>query len=129
MLKRRHLVINSGFNCLMSANPPEETLEHLLFHCPFSNQCWASLNMQWQVFGTRLYIVEQGRRDWSGPLFMEVMLTGSWNIWKEHNAYLFQGVAPSLDSWKSRFMKDFELLVHRTKSCYHSFIFNIVSRL
>jgi hypothetical protein len=85
--------------------------------------------MQWQASGTRLEIVDQGRKDWANPMFMEILLAGGWNIWKEHNAYLFQGVPPSLDSWKSRFQKDFELLVHRTKPCFHSFILDFVASL
>jgi hypothetical protein len=43
MLKRRQMVIDSGFNCLMCTSPPEETLEHMLFFCPFRMQCWDSL--------------------------------------------------------------------------------------
>jgi hypothetical protein len=39
MPRRRHYVLNSRFNCLMCDNPPEETIEHMLFHCPFSVSC------------------------------------------------------------------------------------------
>jgi hypothetical protein len=35
MLRRRHYVINSGFNFPMCPNSREETIEHMPFFCPF----------------------------------------------------------------------------------------------
>jgi hypothetical protein len=60
---------------------------------------------------------------------MEVLMIGAWNIWKERNQLLFEGIAPSVISWKTRFRSDFKLLVHRTKEKYHPFILEIVSDL
>jgi hypothetical protein len=52
-------------------NPPEDTVEHILFHCPFSKSCWQILNMDWGPIGDRLHIIERGKSTWQGPLYME----------------------------------------------------------
>ena len=62
-------------------------------------------------------------------MFMEIVITGAWSIWKERNRMLFDGVPPSISSWKERFKEDFTLLVHRTKSSMHAFILSYVMNL
>lgn len=40
MLRRRHYRVNNDdYNCLLCHNPPEESLLHLFFRCPFSVSC------------------------------------------------------------------------------------------
>jgi hypothetical protein len=129
MLKRRKFTLRSGYSCLMCDNPPEETIEHLLFHCPFSTSCWDCLDATWIQQGDRLHIIDHGRRTWKKPMYMEIFMIGAWNIWKERNQFFFEGIAPSVTSWKARFKNDFKLLTHRTKEKHHSFILGIVSNL
>jgi hypothetical protein len=129
MIKRRHFQLNSGYNCLMCASPLEETIEHMIFHCPFSITCWQELQMTWDADGDRLHIRSRGRSRWRKPLFMELFMITSWNIWKERNKTLFDGVDPIVASWKARMKTDLLLLVHRTKPDLHSLINQIVSVL
>jgi hypothetical protein len=113
----------------MCTLPPEETIEHLLFHCTFSESCWQALDMNWQPTGNRLQILEEGRQRWHRPLYMELFMLATWNIWKERNRLLFDGVAPTVASWKSRLKSDLLLLVHRTRDNLHSSILDIVATL
>jgi hypothetical protein len=129
MLKRRQFQLSSGYQCLLCQNPPEETIEHLLFLCDFSKTCWQALGMHWADLDDRLQIIEDGMARWNGPLFMEIFLLASWNIWKERNKLYFEGTAPTLISWKERLKSDLNLLVHRTKDSVHSFIFSLIGRL
>jgi hypothetical protein len=129
MLRRRHFNLTSGYSCLLCANPPEETIEHLLFQCEFSESCWHELNISWSATGDRLQILEEGKSRWTGKLFMEIFLLSSWNIWKERNRCYFDGVPPSIDSWRARLKADLLLLVHRTKTTLHPVILYFVDRL
>jgi hypothetical protein len=74
-----------------------------------------ALGMHWVDLDDRLQIIEEGMDRWNGPLFMEIFLLASWNIWKERNKLFFEGTAPTLRSWKERLKSDLSLLVHRTK--------------
>jgi hypothetical protein len=109
--------------------PPEETLEHLLFYCDFSKECWQTIDMQRDNICDRLHIIEDGKQRWDRPLFMETFLLVAWNIWKEKNNHYYQGVDPSIASWKERLKSDLTLLVHRTKESLHSDIWNIGAKL
>jgi hypothetical protein len=111
MLRRRNYKINSSYNCLMCPSPPEETIEHMIFHCDFSRSCWNKLKMVWSQHGNRLDIIEHGRATWKDPLYMEVTIVASWSIWKERNNKLFNGIDPDIDSWTRRFKQEFALLV------------------
>jgi hypothetical protein len=83
--------------------------------------------MPWGALGSSLHILEQGRGHWGKPLFMEIFLLASWNIWKERNIMLLEGVLPSLGYWKARLKIGLQLLVHRTKDSLHSTIHIIVA--
>jgi hypothetical protein len=61
----------------MCSSPPEETIEHMLFHCDFSKACWNKLQMTWTQNGDRLEIIEQGRAYWQKPLYMEMVIVAS----------------------------------------------------
>jgi hypothetical protein len=54
--------------------------------------------MTWDTTGDRLHLFEEGKTRWCKPLFMEIALLASWNIWKERNRKLFEGVDPSVAS-------------------------------
>jgi hypothetical protein len=85
--------------------------------------------MQWSDTGDRLQILEDGKQRWRKPLYMETFLLVAWNIWKEMNNCYFQGIAPTIASWKVRLKTDLLLLIHRTKASLHSDIRNIVANL
>jgi hypothetical protein len=85
--------------------------------------------MSWSDTGDRLQILEEGKTRWNGQLFMEIFLLSSWNIWKERNRYYFDGVLPSLESWRARVKSDLLLLVYRTNSTLHPVILNFVDML
>lgn len=54
MLRRRHYRVANDYACLLCDNPPEETLAHLFFACPFSSRCWNSLGVTWQTLNADL---------------------------------------------------------------------------
>jgi hypothetical protein len=129
MLRRRNYTINSTYNCMMCSSPPEETIEHMIFHCDFSKACWSKLHMVWTTNEDRLEIIEKGRDAWQKPLYMEIVIVASWSIWKERNNKLFNGIDPDIQSWTRRFKQDFALLEHRTKKDLHPSITKLLDTL
>jgi hypothetical protein len=113
----------------MCTTPPEETIEHLIFHCPFSRACWTTLNISWQQYGNRLQITKQAKPQWARPMFMEIFIVGAWSVRKERNNFLFNNITPELESWKRRFIRDFSLLIHRTEEDLHPLISSFANSL
>jgi hypothetical protein len=85
--------------------------------------------MAWDTSGDRLKLLEEGRRKWHKPLFMDLFMLSSWNTWKERNKMLFEGTNPTLASWNSRLKSNLLLLVHRTKNSLYNYILEIVAIL
>jgi hypothetical protein len=49
MLQRRHLNIQDNLVCVMCNTGEQETIEHLFFDCPFAQECWATIDVIWDV--------------------------------------------------------------------------------
>ncbi|XP_073358285.1 uncharacterized protein [Aegilops tauschii subsp. strangulata] len=55
LLKRKHMKLrDDNYACLLCHHPPEETVEHLFFHCEFSKACWGKLGIAWPIHGNRV---------------------------------------------------------------------------
>src|SRR4051812_33549900 len=69
-----------------------EDRSHLMFHCPFSQQCWGILGIHW-LEGVLMEIMMQSTTGhWVGPMFKEIIILAAWNIWKTRNNLLFEGI-------------------------------------
>ena len=69
------------YNCVCCISPTEETLEHLFLHCPFAQNCWASLNLTIghnNPFAT----LEQNKAQLNVTFFMDVIIVMSWCLHK-----------------------------------------------
>jgi hypothetical protein len=49
MLQRRNLHVQDDPICVMCDSGEEETIEHLLFECEFAKECWAAINIVWDI--------------------------------------------------------------------------------
>ena len=90
MLRRRHFNINDEFNCVLCNSGVEETIEHLIFTCPFSSSCWVKVGIAWNMNRSRIDAIQTARRSFNGELFLEIMGIVAWNIWKKETT-LFSG--------------------------------------
>lgn len=130
MLRRRHYnVANNNYACLLCDSPPEETVEHLFFSCPFSQQCWRKLGFSWPNSNNRIQLIHGGRETWSGPMFMDIFIMATWSIWKERNDKHFRRIPQSQTSWLARFKNSFGLLIHTSKHTLHPFILSLLQSI
>lgn len=113
MLKRRHYNIGDNWDCLLCGNHTEETIEHMIFKCSFSRQCWDKPGTHWNDANHRLHLLEHAKEQWSSPLFMDIFLIAAWSLWEERNNNFFRGITLSVAAWKLRFKTDFSNLIYR----------------
>ena len=130
MFKRRHFTfVDNNYACMLCQNPPEETVEHLFFSCPFSQRCWARVGLFWPNVGNRVSLLHAGRNQWSQPLFVDIFLLAAWSIWKERNNEYFRGVPHSFAAWLDRFKNLLSLLVHNCKEELRPFLDSYIQNL
>lgn len=115
MLRRRHYDNGDDFTCLLCGRNIQETLEHMILTCQFSEGCWAKIGVDWPDFHNRFVALQNTQTIWPNPFFIETFYTAAWSLWKERNNKHFRGVAPSITSWFQRFKEDLGLLQHRVK--------------
>uniref|UniRef100_A0A453QNL8 Reverse transcriptase zinc-binding domain-containing protein n=1 Tax=Aegilops tauschii subsp. strangulata TaxID=200361 RepID=A0A453QNL8_AEGTS len=64
MLNRRHYNIGSNLDCLLCGHRIEETVEHLFFHCVFSQECWRVLGFHWSTHNHRLQLISHQKNQY-----------------------------------------------------------------
>lgn len=77
MLKHRHYDIGDDHSCLLCGKHDEETVDHMIFTCPFSQSCWQKLGISWPAFTCRLQLLQQAKNSWGRPLFFEIFLVAA----------------------------------------------------
>jgi hypothetical protein len=105
ILKRKKQKLEgNNYNCPMCSMGREETTFHLFFSCPFSQQCWSHLNINWN-FNLDFYSMMSNARDqFNSNHFMEIFMVASWLIWKQRNDHIFNRARPSFERWQAGFL-------------------------
>jgi hypothetical protein len=87
------------------------------FECNFSSRICNYLQINCQGHGNMPLqpILDEARRSFGHPFFMEVVITACWHIWLIRNAKIFNHERPTFRRWKAGFTQDMYLLQHRIK--------------
>lgn len=121
LLRRKNMELQN-YNCILCNNRVEESLAHLLIHCPFAESCraWINCHILHQV---GLYQnLQNFRAQLQTPFFMEVIILMGWSIWKARNGLIFNQAPLSIDEVKRTFKSEFALVLYRAKRSYFPFI-------
>lgn len=109
LLDRKHCKpINATVLCSCCSQGVRETKEHLFFFCIFSAQCWNVLGWTWSSNLEFHRMIQSQSVSFANPCFMELLIA-TWNIWKERNNLIFNGVLPSVSSWRRNLRMDLSL--------------------
>lgn len=63
--------------------------------------CWNALGISWNTSLAFDYFMVEAKHTYLDRCFMEKILIGAWNIWKQRNGYNFESILPTLvsQSW------------------------------
>ncbi|GJN13307.1 hypothetical protein PR202_ga31663 [Eleusine coracana subsp. coracana] len=81
ILKRKKQKLEgNNYNCVLCPHQSEETIFHLFIECPFSQECWRHLGIQWAT-GVGFYpMMDQAKEQAPHPFFMEIFTLAAWQI-------------------------------------------------
>jgi hypothetical protein len=119
MLHRRHWKVTEDTHCVLCPTRARETRMHLFFECNFSQRIWNYLQIDWTLAPDMQGSLLIAKLAFGKPFFMEVIMLGCWNIWKQRNGLIFRFERPSFAAWKRAFVHDISMLGHRIKSKHH----------
>jgi hypothetical protein len=113
-LGRKNFVLPSYWCATLQCNQ-EETLVHLLWSCPFAEQCWDFICPQ----RTRNLSILESFPDIRDKLklkfSMEIIILTAWSIWIIRNNKIFKNQRPTFQSWKIIYKEELRLVTHRMK--------------
>jgi hypothetical protein len=109
------LIEGNNYNCVLCSNNVEETAHHLFFSCPFSQECWQHLGIQWNLQSEFFEMMIQSQQQHQNPFFMETFIIVAWHIWKQRNNFIFDRGRPSFSSWKNLFCEEAKLQAFRMR--------------
>ena len=90
-----------------------ETNAHLFYECPFAAKCWEVVGINWDNHPYMQHKYERAKARWQGPLFKEITILTSWNIWKQRNREIFDGEVATHAEWLRKLKEDFVILGYR----------------
>jgi hypothetical protein len=115
LLKRRHWRVTEDEHCVLCPGRRYEDRMHLFFECNFSSRIWNYLQITWDADDDMQVVLNNARKSFAQPFFMEVMILACWNIWLIRNGKIFSAERSSFIKWKTKFIHDISLLQYRIK--------------
>jgi hypothetical protein len=115
LLQRRNWKVTDDTHCVICPGRIYEDRIHLFFECNFSVRIWNYLQIEWHPHDQMQEVLDQARRSFGHPFFMEVMMVACWNIWIIRNEKNFRSERSSFTKWRSKFIHEITLLQYRIK--------------
>ncbi|PNT74253.1 hypothetical protein BRADI_1g11277v3 [Brachypodium distachyon] len=120
---------NDNYSCVLCSTGEEESLDHLFVHYSFSTRCWRHLQIMWPANTSFLEVLPEVKTRFQSKLFFEIFGIGAWNIWKQRNNLIFEGIVPSFEDWKHRVKADLILLGYGVPNSLSTLLRTLISRV
>lgn len=69
------MVLDDGYNCILRNIGQEETSFCLFFECPFSQRCWDSMPINWNLNLPHLDMMIEARTTFGHTISREITIT------------------------------------------------------
>uniref|UniRef100_A0A453BIM8 Reverse transcriptase zinc-binding domain-containing protein n=1 Tax=Aegilops tauschii subsp. strangulata TaxID=200361 RepID=A0A453BIM8_AEGTS len=130
MLKRGHFHVGDNIEtCVLCTAHEEETIDHLIFNCTFSQTCWSKIGISYNFGISRIEATIRAKEIYSSRLLFEIFTITAWNIWKERDNFIFNQINPSYRAWPERTRADLTWLRYRVSPDLSAYITSFVNSL
>ena len=119
LLRRKNMHLDD-YNCVMCNSGTEETCFHLFFECPFSQECWDRIPINWNLNLPPLDMIIVARTNFGHSIFREIFITACWVLWTTRNAVIFDNGQANVNTWKLQFREELGLVCTKAKPERHT---------
>ena len=117
--KNKHL---DDYTCVLCNTGHEETCFHLFFECPFSQSCWNTIPINWNLNSQPLDMVIEAREAFGSIIFREIFITACWIVWLTRNSVIFDNGQINLITWNTRFKEELGYVCAKAKASGQSLL-------
>lgn len=128
LLRRKNIHLDD-YNCVWCDRGCEEALMHLFFECPFSQGCWRSLQIGWNLPLPPDGMLMDARSNFNSKIFREILIIGCWALRCHRNAIIFDNADRSFSWWKLTFKEELNQVGLRAKPSTKDLLANFVCSL
>lgn len=114
LLRWKNMTLDD-YSCVLCNRGLEDTCFHLFFECPFSQECWDSIPITWNLNLPPLDMVIIARTNFGLSIFREFFITACWVIWTTRNAVIFDNGQVNVNTWKLQFREELGLVCTKAK--------------
>jgi len=115
MIRRRGMHLDD-YQCVLCQQPPEETIMHLLFYCPFAKNCWGLMNFHFVDHLSIQQIFQAWKSLVKIEFSLDIFILLCWVIWMIRNDVIFRNKNPTVQDCKRYLTVEALLLLHRCKA-------------
>jgi len=98
------------YSCVLCNTGCEETSFHLFFECNFSQACWGSIPISWNLNLPPLDMMVNAREKFGSQIFKEIVIIACWTIWTLRNSIIFDNGQCSIPTWRRKFKDEMDLV-------------------
>jgi hypothetical protein len=99
MLRRKHMHLDD-YSCVLCNIGSEESTFHLFYECNFSQSCWGSISINWNLNLRPLDVMLNATEQLGSQIFREIVITACWAIWTLRNSIIFDNGHCSIAAWR-----------------------------
>ncbi|PNT74045.1 hypothetical protein BRADI_1g06864v3 [Brachypodium distachyon] len=112
---RKSFYVESN-TCVLCDDNVIETMDHLFFACPLSQNFWWRIGFEWDIeLDVINMLINTAQTQVNNAGFKETIILGCWSIWNHRNKIIFDNEERHLDNIFYRFLEYFHLVRHRAK--------------
>ena len=104
------------YQCVLCQQPPEETIMHRLFYCPFAKNCWGLMNFHFAHHLSIQKIFQAWKSLVKIEFSLDIFILLCWVIWMIRNDVIFRNKNPTVQDCKRYLTVEALLLLHRCKA-------------
>ena len=109
LLRRKHMHLDD-YSCVLCNTGCEGTSFHIFFECSFSQACWDSIPISWNLNLSPLNMMVNAREQFGSQIFREIVITTCWAIWTLRNSIIFDNGQCSILIWRRKFKDEMDLV-------------------
>jgi hypothetical protein len=92
--------------------------QYQFLNCSFARNWWVTIGININRRRQPIQAFKYFTKSLKVPFYMEIIILMSWCIWTTRKDWFFNNIDPTVEGCRSKFVREFRILLHRAKKRY-----------